>query len=68
MIKFWIYLDIIALLLITLRKDGKDFYQTMILDLKNKFVFQWLSFVLFAIIYLPFSIPFSLAKIINDYK
>ena len=63
--KYWLILDLLAFLLITLREDAKDFYKVVLYDLENQFYFQWILFIIFVLMYLPFTIPYSIIKILK---
>jgi len=65
-IKYWFILDLIAFLLITFRNDAKDFYKVFMYDFENEFYFQWIFFVIITLIYLPFTIPQTIVKLIKD--
>jgi hypothetical protein len=64
-ISYWFILDLLAFLLITFRDDAKDFYKIIVYDLKNEFYIQWIFFMIMLLVYLPFTIPYSIIKLIK---
>ena len=46
MIKYWLYLDLIALILATFRNDWKNIYETLMLDFKMGFYIQGALFII----------------------
>ena len=67
MIKYWLYLDLIALILATFRNDWKNIYETLMLDFKMEFYIQGALFIIVALLYFPFTIPYTIIKLIKDY-
>lgn len=66
MIKIWLLLDMIAFFLVTLREDSKSINDAIMLDFRNGFYIQGTIFVLMLLFYLPFTIPYTIIKLIRD--
>jgi hypothetical protein len=56
----------IAFFLVTLREDSKSINDAIMLDFRNGFYIQGTIFVLMLLFYLPFTIPYTIIKLIRD--